>query len=86
MGDQVDLIAIPAIGRAQHALAQPCGVLDDPIEHWLQIGRRVRNQAQHLGCRGLPLPGVGEFAGKPFWRRPWRSFWISQAGTRGQPW
>jgi hypothetical protein len=33
--DQIDMLAIPAIDGAQHALAQPRGVLDDPVEHRL---------------------------------------------------
>ena len=33
MRDQVDLLAVGAIDRAEYALAEPRGVLDDPFEH-----------------------------------------------------
>ena len=66
MRDQVDMLAIPAIDRAQHTLAEPRCVLDDPIEHRQQISRRVSDEAQDLGCRGLPLPGFLKFEGKLF--------------------
>ena len=64
--DEIDMVPIPAIDGAQHALAEPRGVLDDPVEHRLDAGRRVRDQAQDLGCRGLPLPGFLKFERKPF--------------------
>ena len=35
MGDQMDMIPLPAIDGAQHALAEPRRVLDDPVEHRL---------------------------------------------------
>ena len=63
MRDEVDMLAIPAIDGAQHTLAEPRCVLDDPVEHRLQIGRRVRDQAQDFGGRGLPLFGFLKFEG-----------------------
>jgi hypothetical protein len=64
--DQMDMLPIPAIDGAQHALAEPRRVLDDPVEHRLDAGRRVRDEAQDLVGRGLPLPGFLKFEGKPF--------------------
>ena len=66
MRDQVDLIAVAAIDGAQHALAEPRCVPDDPVEHRRKIGRRVGDEAQDLGCRGLALSGLLEFEGKSF--------------------
>jgi hypothetical protein len=60
----MDMISLAAVDRAEHALAEPRRILDDPIEHRLDAGRRVRDQAQDLGCRGLPLPGFLQFDGK----------------------
>jgi hypothetical protein len=57
----MDILAFPAIDGAQHTLAEPRGVLHDPVEHRLQIGRRVGDQAQDLGGRRLPLFGFLKF-------------------------
>src|SRR5262249_16829913 len=42
------------------ALAQPHGAFGDGIEYRLQVGRRSRDDAQHLGRRSLLLQRLGE--------------------------
>ncbi len=64
MRDQMDVIPVPAIDGAQHALAEPRCVPDDPVEHRRKIGRRVGDQAQDLGCRGLALSALAGVRGQ----------------------
>ena len=39
----------------------PCGALDDGVEHRLHVGRRAADDAEHLGGRGLMLQGLAQF-------------------------
>jgi hypothetical protein len=64
--DQVDVVSVPAVDGAQHALAEPRCVPDDPVEYRRKIGRRVGDEAQDLGCRGLALSGLLKFEGESF--------------------
>src|SRR5262245_23774688 len=39
----------------------PGSALDDSIEHWLHVGRRTADDAEHLGCCRLMLQGLTQF-------------------------
>src|SRR5690349_19857594 len=40
--------------------AQPCRILDQAIQHWLQVERRAAHDLQHLGSRRLLIEGNRE--------------------------
>src|SRR5260370_23967579 len=51
---------------AEDTLAERLWLLRDSFEHRLEFSRGVRDEAQDLGCRCLPLPGFLKFEGKLF--------------------
>ena len=69
MRDEVDLVPIPAIDGAQHALAQPRGVPDDPVEHRRRsVGAsEIRLKTSDVAaCRSLASGVRGQVVRPPF--------------------
>jgi hypothetical protein len=62
VSDQVNMLAVGTIDGAENALAEPRRVPDDWLEQRKEIGRRIRNQAQHLRGRRLTVAGFTEIA------------------------
>ena len=51
------------LAESQHNVINPTNpgsALDDGIEHWLDIGRRTANNAEHLGGSRLMLQGLSK--------------------------
>ena len=62
-GDHVDQLAVVARDAADASVAERQGVLDDRIEHRLDVGRRLRDDLQDLGRRRLLLERLAELGG-----------------------
>ena len=53
-----------SLAESQHHVinpTNPCGALDDGIEHRLHVGRRAADDAEHLGRCGLMLQRLAQF-------------------------
>src|SRR5215831_11298383 len=57
---KVQDIAVKPHHEGELATAQPHRSLGNCVEHRLDVGRRARNDAQHLGGRGLLLQRLGK--------------------------
>ena len=53
----------PSWSRSTHIInsTNPCGALDDRIEHRLHVRGRAADDAEHLGCCRLMLQGLAQF-------------------------
>ena len=60
--NRAESFSIPERQRAETRLAQPRSILQDSLEHGLQVAGRGRNDLQHLGGRGLLLQGLAKLA------------------------
>src|SRR5262249_1879050 len=55
----VDPLTVEASDSAYFRLAQPDGALGDDVEHWLDVGRRARDDPEDLPGGRLLLEGLG---------------------------
>src|SRR5262245_893275 len=56
---------IVPLAESQHHVIDPTnagGTLHDCIEHWLHVGRRAADDAEHLSGCGLMLQGLAQFS------------------------
>jgi hypothetical protein len=58
----VEGISVVQIERAELGTADAGCLLEDSLKHGLQLARRARDDAQHLGGRRLLLQRFGELA------------------------
>ena len=54
-GDEPEDVAVTAEQIAEVAAAELRGVVDDDVEHGLQVERRLADRLEHVGHRGLAL-------------------------------
>jgi hypothetical protein len=59
--DMAHYIILDTIERSIGRFAQPRCILNDGIEHWLNVRRRAGNHAQDLARGVLPQLTLGEF-------------------------
>ena len=53
-----------SLAESQHHIidpTNPCGALDDSVEHRLHVGGRAADDAEHLGRCRLMLQGLAQF-------------------------
>jgi hypothetical protein len=81
-GHEVDELTVEPEYAAFLHVAQPHCVLDDRIEHWLDVGRRPRDDAQDLARRGLLFQGFGQ--GALHVRVRWRWLYAPREALEGR--
>src|SRR5215831_18486742 len=59
--DQAKQVTITKTQRAEFRVADPDCIREHHLENGFQLGGRTADDLQHLGCRALLLPRLGEF-------------------------
>ena len=60
---QIEEVVVIQEQDAEFRVANPNGVLQHGLEYRLKLARRARDDAQHLGCRGLLVECFAEIIG-----------------------
>jgi hypothetical protein len=63
-GDKMDEVAIKAEHVREQTAAKRDGTTHDHLEYRLRVRWHGADQAEHLGCRSLPLARLFLFAGE----------------------